>query len=63
MALDVTANTTECTNCGRSVQVVDRFQDYSTTRGPMTEYVVTRCPGCGQQHLLHAAAQELGGAR
>ena len=45
-----------CTSCGEPVEVVDRFRDYSTTRGPMTEHLVTRCSACGQQHLLHVAA-------
>lgn len=45
-----------CTSCGEPVEVVDRFRDYSTTRGPMTEHLVTRCSVCGQQHLLHVAA-------
>lgn len=47
----------ECDHCGHPVDVVDRFRDYSTTRGPMAEHVVTRCATCGQQDLVHLAAQ------
>ena len=36
-----------CNSCGTANNVVDRIQDYSTTRGPMVEHVVTRCPNCG----------------
>ena len=46
-----------CTTCGSTVLILNRFRDYSTTRGPMNEYLITRCDHCGQQHLLHAAAQ------
>ncbi len=57
MAQIVSPVTAACTRCGSTVDVVDRFRDYSTTRGPMAEHVVTRCQQCGQQHLLHLAAQ------
>jgi len=50
-----------CQNCGLPVRVIDRIRDYSTTRGPMAEHVVTKCDSCGQEHLLHMAAQALGG--
>lgn len=46
-----------CDRCGQPVDIVDRFRDYSTTRGPMAEHVVTRCATCGQQELVHLAAQ------
>ena len=49
--------TEACTSCGSPVAIIDRFRDYSTTRGPMAEHVITRCTNCGQQHLLHLAAQ------
>ena len=53
-----------CAACGHhGVRVIDRIQDYSTTRGPMAEHVITRCPACGQQHLLHLAAQHTGSGR
>ena len=52
-----TVTTATCTTCGGSVLVLARFQDYSTTRGPMAEYLVTRCDHCGQQHMLAGAAQ------
>ena len=59
MALMLTPRTDVCTACGSPVEIVDRFRDYSTTRGPMTEHLVTRCTSCGQQHLLHGSAQRM----
>ncbi len=63
MAPDVHDNSHRCHSCGDSVRVLDRFRDYSTTRGPMAEHVVTRCDSCGEQYLVHVAAQVLGGVR
>ena len=57
MTLLLSPQATACDKCGHDVTIIDRFKDYSTTRGPMTEHVVTRCPSCGEQHLLHLAAQ------
>jgi RNase P subunit RPR2 len=50
-----------CDQCGHPVDIVDRVRDYSTTRGPMAEHVVTRCGSCGQREIFHVAAQVLGG--
>jgi RNase P subunit RPR2 len=58
MALLLNPQTDVCTSCGKPVEIIDRVRDYSTTRGPMAEHVVTRCTVCGQQHLLHLAAQQ-----
>lgn len=48
--------TATCNSCGSSVLMLDQFQDYSTTRGPMNVYTVTRCDHCGQQGLLRSSA-------
>lgn len=47
----------QCASCGAPVTVIDTFLEYSTTRGPMASYQVTRCNSCGQQHLLQSPAQ------
>lgn len=55
-----TAGAGACYSCGTANDVVDRFQDYSTTRGPMVEHLVTKCPNCGRRDVHHHAAQAVG---
>lgn len=49
-----------CYTCGTANSVIDRFQDYSTTRGPMVEHLVTKCPNCGRRDVHHHAAHAVG---
>jgi len=46
-----------CPSCDGSVRILDRYCDYSTTRGPMTAYDFTYCDSCQQMHLNRRAAQ------
>lgn len=39
------------------MRLLDHYQDYSTTRGPMTAYDVLVCDECGQLTLSRRAAQ------
>ncbi len=46
-----------CSHCGVDLRVVDRFTDYSTTRGPLTSYALVECDGCRDRSLRLVAAQ------
>lgn len=39
------------------MRLLDHYQDYSTTRGPMTAYDVFVCDECRQLSLARKAAQ------
>jgi hypothetical protein len=53
----MTHSAPNCPSCHGSVRVLDRYCDYSTTRGPMTAYDITVCDDCKQLHLNRRAAQ------
>lgn len=48
-----------CADCHQPTRVVDRWCDYSTTRGPMTCYEVRYCDACRQSSLNRRSAQDI----
>lgn len=52
-----THNGPTCPSCQFPTRVVDRWCDYSTTRGPMTSYEVTYCDNCRLSSLNRRSAQ------
>jgi hypothetical protein len=47
-----------CPTCQFPTRLVDRWNDYSTTRGPMTVYEVTYCDHCHLSSLNRRSAQK-----
>lgn len=50
----------KCPECGSTLRLLDHYNDYSTTRGPMTAYDVMVCDDCHEMSLRRSAAQATG---
>ena len=45
-----------CPSCDGHLRVLDRFCDYSTTRGPLTSYDIVTCDACQETGMRRAGA-------